>query len=183
MTRAELWLTMPSTEWARPLGASPPKRMIASWSGSHGSTECKVAARAFAPDGRLPSDQPRSALSSNPAPGQNEARRRPRPAARVAPCSTPSRPLRAAFGGGLRPALTAPARGARQPPGRDEGMVRPAEQRDDHKAMTKLQNLPKPRSPPHSNHLTPKSPCKAQDEVPFTWRCHEKRILMLSPSC
>jgi len=36
-----------------------------------------------------------------------------RPAS-LAPCSPPSRPLRAASGGGLRPALTAPARGAQQ---------------------------------------------------------------------
>jgi hypothetical protein len=136
VTRAEPWSMMPSTEWARPLGASPPKRMIASWPGPYGSTECKVAARAFAPAGGLPSDQPRSARSSHPPPGRNKAPPSSPPAARVAPCSTPSRPLRAAFGGGLRPALTASARGARQAPGRDEGMVRPAEQRDDHKAMT-----------------------------------------------
>ncbi len=38
----------------------------------------------------------------------------------IAPCSRPSTPLRAAFGGGLRPALTAPARGALRKSGRDE---------------------------------------------------------------
>src|SRR5919205_3821973 len=45
------------------------------------------------------------------------AGRRPvRPASsRVAPCSRPSRPLRAACGGGLRPVLTAAARGAMRP--------------------------------------------------------------------
>jgi hypothetical protein len=41
----------------------------------------------------------------------------------VAPGSAPSRPLRAASGGGLRPALTAPARGAPPTAGRDKGMV------------------------------------------------------------
>jgi hypothetical protein len=65
------------------------------------------------------------------------------------------------------------ARRSAQLPGRDEGMVRPAEQRDDHNAMTNLQNRPRLRSPPHSNHLTPKSPCKAQ---------HEGRVFMASPS-
>ena len=30
----------------------------------------------------------------------------------IAPCSRPSTPLRAAYGGGLRPALTAAVRGA-----------------------------------------------------------------------
>jgi len=37
----------------------------------------------------------------------------------MAPCSRRSTPLRAAFGGGLRPALTAPARGAFENSGRD----------------------------------------------------------------
>src|ERR1700721_2764408 len=40
--------------------------------------------------------------------------------ASLAPCSPPSRSLRAASGGGLRPTLTAAARGARQSAGRDE---------------------------------------------------------------
>src|SRR4029077_12233521 len=42
--------SMPSAEWARRLGASPSKRMTASWSGSNTDpTEYKVAARCFAP--------------------------------------------------------------------------------------------------------------------------------------
>ena len=36
----------------------------------------------------------------------------------IAPCSQPSTPLRAAFGGGLRPALTAAVRGALRNSGR-----------------------------------------------------------------
>ena len=41
---------------AHHLGASPSKRMVASWSGSLlDPTEYKVAARCFAPNGRLPS--------------------------------------------------------------------------------------------------------------------------------
>ncbi len=36
----------------------------------------------------------------------------------MAPCSQPSTPLREAFGGGLRPALTAAVRGALRNPGR-----------------------------------------------------------------
>ena len=56
MTRARTWSLSRSLEWARRLGASPPKRMAASWSGSRvGPTEYKVAARSFAPDGGLPS--------------------------------------------------------------------------------------------------------------------------------
>jgi hypothetical protein len=43
---------------------------------------------------------------------EQEHRKCRRPACvSLAPCSRPSRPLRAAFGGGLRPVLTAPARG------------------------------------------------------------------------
>ncbi len=37
----------------------------------------------------------------------------------IAPCSRPSTPLRAACGGGLRPALTAAPRGALRGSGRD----------------------------------------------------------------
>jgi len=46
VTRDGPWLEMPSEECARRPGASPLKRMAASWSGSHvGPTEYKVAAR------------------------------------------------------------------------------------------------------------------------------------------
>ena len=38
----------------------------------------------------------------------------------LAPCSPPSRPLRAAYGGGLRPVLTAAVRGVTLNLGRDE---------------------------------------------------------------
>ena len=38
--------SMPSPEWARRLGASPPKRLAASWSGSRvDPTEDKIAVR------------------------------------------------------------------------------------------------------------------------------------------
>lgn len=48
---------MPSAEWARRLGALLPKPFTASWSGSPADpTEYKVAARCFAPQGRLPSN-------------------------------------------------------------------------------------------------------------------------------
>jgi hypothetical protein len=46
VTRARTWSLNRSLEWARRLGASLPKRMTASWSGScAGPTEYKVAAR------------------------------------------------------------------------------------------------------------------------------------------
>ncbi len=48
----------PSGEWACRLGASPPKRMSASWFGScEDPTEYKVAARRIAPHGGLHSAQ------------------------------------------------------------------------------------------------------------------------------
>src|SRR5215213_1691528 len=48
----------PSEEWAHQLGASPSKRMTASWSGPRrGPTDYKVAVRVIAPNGRLPSVQ------------------------------------------------------------------------------------------------------------------------------
>jgi hypothetical protein len=48
---------MPYREWARRLGASPSKRMIASWSRVHvDPTEYKVVAR-IAPASGLPSDR------------------------------------------------------------------------------------------------------------------------------
>src|SRR5260221_13049483 len=54
--------SMPSGEWARRFGASPPKRMAASWSGSNADpTEYKVAARCFAPNGGGPSGRSHSA--------------------------------------------------------------------------------------------------------------------------
>jgi hypothetical protein len=50
---------VPYREWARRLGASPLKRMIASWSGSRmDPTEYKVVAR-IAPRSGLPSNHPR----------------------------------------------------------------------------------------------------------------------------
>src|ERR1700733_2229178 len=48
----------PCPEWARRLGASPQKRIVASWSGSRmDPTEYKVAARASRPSVGSPSDQ------------------------------------------------------------------------------------------------------------------------------
>src|SRR5262249_50694488 len=63
--------SMPSAEWARRLGASPSKRMTASWSGSNTDpTEYKVAARCFAPNGGLPSGRsPREVDKKNPLQG------------------------------------------------------------------------------------------------------------------
>ncbi len=62
MTRAGTWSLNRSLEWARCLGASPPKRMTASWSGSRvGATEYKVAARssrAMAGSPRIVGEQP-----------------------------------------------------------------------------------------------------------------------------
>jgi hypothetical protein len=56
VTRARTWSRGPSLEWAHRLGASPLKRMAASWSGPDaGPTEYKVAARYYAQNGRLPS--------------------------------------------------------------------------------------------------------------------------------
>jgi len=47
--------SMPLGEWARRLGALPPKRMTASWSGSHADpTEYKDVAQCFAPRWRAP---------------------------------------------------------------------------------------------------------------------------------
>ena len=51
-----------------------------------------------------------------------------RAALRVASCSPPSRTLRAACGGGLRPSLTAAARAARASAGRDEETAPPPNQ-------------------------------------------------------
>ena len=52
----QLDIDIPIQEWAHRLGASPLKRMAASWSGPDaGPTEYKVAARYYAQNGRLPS--------------------------------------------------------------------------------------------------------------------------------
>ncbi len=60
----------------------------------------------------------------------------------IAPCSQPSTPLRAAFGGGLRPALTAAARGALRKSGRD-GETAPSRTKKHHcsSGSVILQNL------------------------------------------
>src|SRR5260221_2645563 len=103
-------------------------------------------------------------LSSNPAPGNMK------PA--VPTCREGRAVLGAVKAASRRlrrwpcgPALTAPARGALPNCRSGRRDVRPAKQRDDHNAMTNLQNRPRLRSPPHSNHLTPKSPCKAQHQA------------------
>jgi len=55
VTRAGTWPRGPSLEWAHRLGASPPKRMAVSWSGSDaGPTEYKVPTRCYAPKWRAP---------------------------------------------------------------------------------------------------------------------------------
>src|ERR1700727_2008862 len=65
----------------------------------------------------------------------------PSPAS-LAPGSPPSRPLRAAFGGGLRPALTAPAPGAPQSHGRDEVVVSQSNKEVVHEIIALDPNLP-----------------------------------------
>ena len=60
----------------------------------------------------------------------------------LAPCSPPSRPLRAASGGGLRPVLTAAARGATLSAGRDEETAPSVEPRNCTRYHTILQNFP-----------------------------------------
>lgn len=57
-------------------------------------------------------------------------------------CSPPSRPRRAATGGGLRPVLTAAVRDATLSPGRDEETAPPAEQTNCARNQTFLQNFP-----------------------------------------
>jgi hypothetical protein len=59
----------------------------------------------------------------------------------LAPCSPPSRPLRAAYGGGLRPVLTAAARGATLIAGRDEETAPSVEQRNCTRYQILLQNF------------------------------------------
>src|SRR5271170_7167547 len=52
----------PSAEWARHLGASPLKRMAASWSGSNiGPNRIQGCGARDAPNSRLPSDQSKHA--------------------------------------------------------------------------------------------------------------------------
>ena len=53
----------------------------------------------------------------------------------LAPCSPPSRPLRAACGGGLRPVLTAAVRGVTLNLGRDEETTPRAEQRTGRRSL------------------------------------------------
>src|ERR1700730_1971715 len=55
--------------------------------------------------------------------------------ASLAPCSPPSRSLRAASGGGLRPTLTAAARGARQSAGRDKETATPSNKETEVRAL------------------------------------------------
>src|SRR5947199_10614872 len=105
-------------------------RMPASWSGSYEPTAYKAAARVAPRPCELPLDPALTAvmtLSTLSQAGAQCAPARaqdggaaPRGATRLRPdprqssaVLAPSRPLRAAFGGGLRPALTALARGAR----------------------------------------------------------------------
>src|SRR5438552_18625634 len=78
-------------------------RRVARIQGCCGTLESSAAA------GELPSDPTGSFVDPDAPPDHHS----------LAPCSPPSRPLRAASGGGLRPALTAAARGAIRNRGRD----------------------------------------------------------------
>ena len=89
-TRKPGMVPVPSQGMGRRLGASPPMRKVASWSRSWRPTEYKAAARSMRPNASSPRTSPPTRLS-------------------LAPGSPPSRPLRAACGGGLRPVLTAAA--------------------------------------------------------------------------
>jgi len=60
----------------------------------------------------------------------------------LAPCSPPSRPLRAASGGGLWPVLTVAVRGVTLNLGRDEETAPGVEQRNYARCQTFLQNSP-----------------------------------------
>jgi hypothetical protein len=56
VTRAGTWSSNRSLEWARRLGASPPKRMIASWSGpSTGQPNTRMQREVSRANGGLPS--------------------------------------------------------------------------------------------------------------------------------
>src|SRR5438067_6431652 len=90
-------------DWSRLHWASPARVHEGLWRGPSSPTGYKVIAE-------------QSACSSRPGLGNISASRKRNlvpTRSRLAPCSAPSRPLRAACGGGLRLALTAPARGAR----------------------------------------------------------------------
>src|SRR5438552_17303618 len=76
---------------------------VARIQGCCGTLESSAAA------GELPSDPTGSFVDPDAPPDHHS----------LAPCSPPSRPLRAASGGGLRPALTAAARGAIRNRGQD----------------------------------------------------------------
>jgi len=90
-----------------PFGASPPMRMSASWFDLTRSPNTRLL--------RKLRGVRRAPLRSEPA-----ARNRTGPDPNsIAPGSPPSRPLRAACGGGLRPAVTAAALGATGNHGRD----------------------------------------------------------------
>src|SRR5215472_15946101 len=55
--RVAPWLSCLLAEWARRLGASPPKRMAASWFGSIAVHRMQGRGAMLAPDGELPSDR------------------------------------------------------------------------------------------------------------------------------
>ena len=55
-SRIRTWHLMPTDRMGPPPGASPPMRMIASWSGSNDPTAYKSVARRSVPNGELPSD-------------------------------------------------------------------------------------------------------------------------------
>ena len=80
MTRVSAWSLNRTLEWARRLGASPPKRMTASWSGSRlGSHRIQGCGAIFARYGGLPSDrceQPGCAVQPPPRNTWRPARHR-----------------------------------------------------------------------------------------------------------
>jgi hypothetical protein len=111
-TRAPLWPMCREKEWVRRPGASPPMRMTASWFRSWRTYRIQGCGAMFAPAGKAP---PRMNLDfgrwhdgvSQPARDWRRARRRQ---GRCAPREERD---------GLRPSLTAAARGAETRPGRD----------------------------------------------------------------
>src|SRR5215813_6078298 len=58
----QAWLARRLREWARRLGASPPMRMTASWSGSASDPPNTSVWRGSVPDGELPSDHQASGI-------------------------------------------------------------------------------------------------------------------------